>query len=121
MMFVSSLLLLLLFKGCQSCDETPYIRKYLYVGGEYAGNGKDEHIFRDQMYVEHLAPAKGPTKQHPIVLFHGQAQTGTVSGSPKVLPWRERSDGDFTRTGSINLMAGVVGRHTLLSMATSVT
>ncbi|EEQ27520.1 hypothetical protein McanMca71_000035 [Microsporum canis] len=77
MMFVSSLLLLLLFKGCQSCDETPYIRKYLYVGGEYAGNGKDEHIFRDQMYVEHLAPAKGPTKQHPIVLFHGQAQTGT--------------------------------------------
>ncbi|EFQ98525.1 hypothetical protein MGYG_01552 [Nannizzia gypsea CBS 118893] len=63
--------------GCWSQGEIPYIRKYLYVGGEYADNGNGEHIFRDQMYVEHLVPAKGPTKQHPIVLLHGQAQTGT--------------------------------------------
>ncbi|KAF3491255.1 uncharacterized protein GIQ15_00772 [Arthroderma uncinatum] len=70
-------LFLLLLNTCQSHDEVPYIRKYFYVGGEYADNGKGEHIFKDQMYVEHLIPVRGPAKQNPIVFFHGQAQTGT--------------------------------------------
>lgn len=64
--------------NCQPQDEIPYVRKYLYVGGQYADDGTGGHIFRDQMYVEHLVPSKGPTKQQPIVLLHGQAQTGTV-------------------------------------------
>ncbi|GBF60461.1 secreted lipase [Trichophyton mentagrophytes] len=63
--------------NCQPQDEIPYARKYLYVGGQYADDGTGGHIFRDQMYVEHLVPSKGPTKQQPIVLLHGQAQTGT--------------------------------------------
>ena len=62
-----------------SCTEEPYSRSYFYVGGGYVDNGADQHIYRDQMYVERLRPAKGVTQNTPLVLIHGQAQTGSVS------------------------------------------
>jgi hypothetical protein len=58
--------------------ETPHIRKYLYAGGHYDSDGAGAHIFRDQMYVEHLIPLDRKVKPYPIVFIHGQAQTGTV-------------------------------------------
>ena len=64
-----------------SSEELPYTRSFLYAGGSYAddGTGKGEHIYHDQMYVEHLVPVKGITQEFPLVMIHGQAQTGTVS------------------------------------------
>jgi hypothetical protein len=69
--------------GCRS--EVPSIRSYFYIGGEYADDGKGGHIFRNQMYIEHLKPINGITQNLPIVLIHGQAQTGTVSWHPKLI------------------------------------
>lgn len=60
-----------------SSKEAPYYRDYFYVGGGYVDNGSGEHTFRDQMYVERLEPVGGPTQAVPIVMIHGQAQTGT--------------------------------------------
>ncbi|KAK2596635.1 hypothetical protein QQS21_006311 [Conoideocrella luteorostrata] len=57
--------------------EVPSVRSYFYVGGSYADDGKGGHIFRDQMYVEQLKPAHGVRRKTPIVIIHGQAQTGT--------------------------------------------
>lgn len=37
------------------------------------------------MYIEHLKPINGITQNLPIVLIHGQAQTGTVSWHPKLI------------------------------------
>lgn len=59
--------------------EVPSIRSYFYVGGEYVEDGNGGHIIRDQMYVEKLLPVGGATQDTPIVLIHGQAQTGSVS------------------------------------------
>ena len=61
--------------------ETPVSREYFYVGGRYVddGNGKDQHIFSDQMYVEKLSPDISCAKPNPLVFIHGQGQTGTVS------------------------------------------
>ncbi|KAK1590493.1 Alpha/Beta hydrolase protein [Colletotrichum navitas] len=58
-------------------SEAPYVRSYFYVGGGYVGDGSGGHIFRDQMYVEKLLPVLGVTQSTPIVLIHGQAQTGS--------------------------------------------
>ncbi|KAK1999391.1 alpha/beta-hydrolase [Colletotrichum falcatum] len=60
-----------------SDSEAPYVRSYFYVGGGYVDDGSGGHIFRDQMYVEKLVPALGVSQSTPIVLIHGQAQTGT--------------------------------------------
>jgi len=60
-------------------SEVAAIRSYFYAGGGYAADGAGGHIFREQMYVERLQPAKGVTRPNPIVFIHGQAQTGTVS------------------------------------------
>ncbi|KAK2022320.1 alpha/beta-hydrolase [Colletotrichum zoysiae] len=57
--------------------EAPYVRSYFYVGGGYVEDGSGGHIFRDQMYVEKLLPAFGVSQSTPIVLIHGQAQTGS--------------------------------------------
>lgn len=62
--------------------EAPMIRDYLYAGGQYAENSAGDHIFQDQIYVEHLVPVHGVTQKHPIVFLHGSAQTATVSGPP---------------------------------------
>lgn len=59
--------------------EDAYIRSYFYVGGSYVPDGSGGHIYRDQMYVERLRPVHGTVHDVPIVLIHGQAQTGTVS------------------------------------------
>lgn len=42
-------------------------------------DGQGGRVFRGQMYVEKLVPPKGPSKDTPIVMIHGVAQTGTVS------------------------------------------
>ena len=74
-----------LFVACISSSradtEVPYVRSYFYTGGSYVDDGAGGHIFRDQMYVERLAPANGVKQKTPIVFIHGQAQTGTVSPS----------------------------------------
>jgi hypothetical protein len=60
-------------------SEVAAIRSFFYAGGGYADDGAGGHIFREQMYVERLQPAKGVSQPTPIVFIHGQAQTGTVS------------------------------------------
>jgi hypothetical protein len=55
-----------------------HTRDVMYVGGSYTSDGAGGHIFTNQMYVEKLMPAAGSTQPYPIVLIHGQAQTGTV-------------------------------------------
>ncbi|TWU71690.1 hypothetical protein ED733_002315 [Metarhizium rileyi] len=60
-----------------SHGEVPSVRNYFYVGGGYADDGKGGHIFRDQMYVEQLRPVNSVVQTTPIVIIHGQAQTGT--------------------------------------------
>ncbi|KAK1981810.1 Alpha/Beta hydrolase protein [Colletotrichum cereale] len=62
--------------GCADF-EAPYVRSYFYVGGGYVDDGSGGHIFRDQMYVEKLLPVHGISQSTPIVLIHGQAQTGS--------------------------------------------
>lgn len=58
--------------------ETATIRTFFYVGGGYSDDGNGGHIFKDQMYVEKLAPIT-PRRDNPspIVFIHGQGQTGT--------------------------------------------
>lgn len=63
-------------------DEAPMIRDYFQAGGQYAQNSAGDHIFQDQIYVEHLLPVHGVTQTFPIVFLHGSAQTATVSGPP---------------------------------------
>ncbi|KAJ7873386.1 alpha beta-hydrolase [Mycena olivaceomarginata] len=50
-------------------------RTYLYVGQAYTAQG-NLRIAADQMYVEHLTPAK-VTQPLPILFVHGQGMTGT--------------------------------------------
>ncbi|KAF2129709.1 alpha/beta-hydrolase [Dothidotthia symphoricarpi CBS 119687] len=58
--------------------EVAAIRTYFYVGGGYSDDGNGGHIFKDQMYVEKLSPVlTRHNKTDPIVLIHGQGQTGT--------------------------------------------
>ncbi|KAF5010155.1 hypothetical protein FDECE_3648 [Fusarium decemcellulare] len=57
--------------------EAPSVRSSLYVGGAYVADGTGGHVFRDQMYVEKLVPAAGVRQPDPIVLIHGQGQTGS--------------------------------------------
>lgn len=63
----------------RSPDEVPMIRDYIQVGGRYVENAAGEHVFQDQMYVEHLAPVNGTTQRYPLVMLHGAAQSATVS------------------------------------------
>lgn len=63
----------------ETTTEVPAIRSFFYTGGQYVDNGEGGHVFRGQMYVEKLVPVKGPSKETPIVIIHGVAQTGTAS------------------------------------------
>ncbi|KAL1886927.1 hypothetical protein Cpir12675_006848 [Ceratocystis pirilliformis] len=56
--------------------EIAAIRTFFYVGGGYEVVGSG-HLYTNQMYIEKLVPVHGVTKRTPIVLIHGQAQTGT--------------------------------------------
>lgn len=60
-------------------SEVPAVRSFFYTGGQYVDDGQGGRVFRGQMYVEKLVPPKGPSKDTPIVMIHGVAQTGTVS------------------------------------------
>ena len=59
--------------------ETAAIRTFFYIGGEYTSDGAGGHIFHNQMYVEKLSPILYHKREErtPVVLIHGQAQTGT--------------------------------------------
>lgn len=70
-------------------NQGPYIRDFFYAGGEYTSDGAGRHIYHNQMYVEWLRPYREPTKRSPIVIIHGQAQTGTVSIMPAI--WSSES------------------------------
>lgn len=59
--------------------EDASIRSFFYIGGSYVPDGSGGHIHRDQMYVERLRPVHRAIHDVPIVLIHGQAQTGSVS------------------------------------------
>lgn len=65
--------------GSSVRDEVPMIRDYLQVGGRYVENTAGEHVFQDQMYVEHLAPVNGTSQKYPLIMLHGAAQSATVS------------------------------------------
>ncbi|KAH6606011.1 fusarubin cluster-esterase [Trichoderma cornu-damae] len=58
-------------------SEAAAIRTFFYTGGGYTDDGVGGHIYREQMYVERLRPARGVSRATPIVFIHGQAQTGT--------------------------------------------
>ncbi|KAI4095538.1 MAG: hypothetical protein L6R37_007047 [Teloschistes peruensis] len=59
--------------------ESPSHRSYFYVGGKYTDDGKDDgqHIFTDQMYMEHLLPANGIRHTWPLVFIQSAGQTAT--------------------------------------------
>ncbi|SMR56695.1 unnamed protein product [Zymoseptoria tritici ST99CH_1E4] len=62
----------------QDSQETPYYRDYFYVGGSYVDDGAGGHIYSNQMYVEKLQSFQSTQSSlPPIVMIHGQAQTGT--------------------------------------------
>lgn len=65
--------------GSSARDEVPMIRDYLQVGGQYVENTAGEHVFQDQIYVEHLAPVNRTFQKYPLVMLHGAAQSATVS------------------------------------------
>ncbi|KAK7061361.1 AB hydrolase-1 domain-containing protein [Favolaschia claudopus] len=55
---------------------TLHRRTYFYVGQTYVPTGNSTSIAADQMYVEHLTPAK-ITRSLPLLFIHGQGMTGT--------------------------------------------
>ncbi|KAI1341201.1 Alpha/beta hydrolase family-domain-containing protein [Xylariaceae sp. FL0016] len=57
--------------------QVAHFRDYFYTGGHYTRDGESGYVYAEQMYVERLQPATGVTQQFPLVLMHGQAQTGT--------------------------------------------
>lgn len=65
-------------RGSLVSPEIAAVRTYFHIGGEYSEDGNGGHIFKDQMYVEKLSPISPSNNQpNPIVLIHGQGQTGT--------------------------------------------
>lgn len=64
--------------GSSTQNETPMVREYLQIGGNYVENAVGEHVLQNQIYVEHLTPVGGATQPAPIVMIHGTAQTATV-------------------------------------------
>lgn len=61
--------------------EADHQREYFYAGGRYEKKGDGEHVYKDQIYVEHLSPSGGVRKEFPLLFVHGQGQTGTVSAT----------------------------------------
>ena len=56
-------------------------KSFYFAGGDYIG---DPPVMGGQMYVEIWEPVN-PTQQYPIVLFHGNGQTG--------VDWKQTPDG----------------------------
>jgi len=81
MMSLNRLLSVLLFSRLASASRVLHTRDYFYVGGQYVTTPAGEHLFENQMYVEHLTPAE-VSQPHPVVFMHGGAQSGTVSWPP---------------------------------------
>lgn len=60
--------------------ETATIRTFFYVGGGYSDDGNGGHIFKDQMYVEKLAPiTRGATTRVPLSSFTARARLEQIS------------------------------------------
>ena len=57
-------------------SEAPAARHYFFVGGNYISTVSGT-LLVNQMYVEKLSITK-PSQKYPLVLVHGQAQTGSV-------------------------------------------
>ncbi|KOS18156.1 hypothetical protein ESCO_003310 [Escovopsis weberi] len=55
--------------------EAAHARSFFYAGGQYIQTPEGEFL-QDQIYVEKLTP-QAPEHVPPIVLIHGQGQTGT--------------------------------------------
>ncbi|KAF3003572.1 hypothetical protein E8E13_006481 [Curvularia kusanoi] len=76
--FLVSAILAAAVNCINTSPETAAIRTFFYVGGDYTEDGAGGHIFHNQMYVEKLSPMNPQSGDPvPIVLIHGQAQTGT--------------------------------------------
>jgi len=58
--------------------DTPHYRSYFYVGGAYTAlaTNASELVHTGQMYVERLTPTSAGRSRAPILLLHGNAQTG---------------------------------------------
>ncbi|KAI0123341.1 Alpha/beta hydrolase family-domain-containing protein [Xylariales sp. AK1849] len=67
----------LLTAGSAKVYEVPHTRTYFYVGGVYGDDGAGSLVFHNQMYVEQFSPLQHTRQESPIVMIHGQAQTGT--------------------------------------------
>ncbi len=113
MFFLSNIALLLAGIGLSSArpsnetlsNELPVAREYFYVGGSYVYVEKSgQHIFSNQMYVEKLIPSR-PRQPYPLVLIHGNGQTGTVSTTSSMMIFLLIN----LRTGLISLMVGLDG------------
>jgi hypothetical protein len=64
------------------------------------------------MYVERLVPVEGPYQDTPIVLIHGQAQTGTVSLKLPGIHWF-LTESDTSRISSTSPTVAAVGPRSL--------
>jgi hypothetical protein len=62
--------------------EAEHKRESFYVGGGYVKDPAGGHVFVGQMYVEKLTPSGEVSQPYPLVLIHGQAQTGIVRQPP---------------------------------------
>ena len=59
--------------------EALHRRTFFYTGGEYVFDPKlNGSTFQNQMYVEQLTPAAGPSKPHPLVFLPGTLFTGAA-------------------------------------------
>lgn len=61
---------------CRS-SETKYFRDVFYVGGRTVPSGGG-NILADQVYVEKLTPTCGVKQPHPLVFFHGGANSAVT-------------------------------------------
>src|SRR5437763_13019759 len=68
-------LILFLFIGTASAQQTSFTREYFYIGGKYVGLAGNQ-IMAGQMYVEVLRPER-VLQRYPLVLVHGLGQTAT--------------------------------------------
>lgn len=66
---VGSLPYVVILASSEPSPESPYKRDYFYVGGQYVADGTGQHTFREQMYVEHLAPLYAPSHPYPWSSF----------------------------------------------------
>src|SRR5262249_34946739 len=65
----SMMLMVFVFVGIASAQQTPSTRQFFYVGGKYVGSAANQFM-TGQMYVEVLRPQR-VSQRYPLVFFHG--------------------------------------------------